>query len=109
MCFLTQVSGGDGFQAHHLQSSRSQHQLTAPRVEVLLPRKQTTTCQSSDVTQCSQKELKVTHTNTHLEQVGEAREDVGGDGGNVIHTLAVLQKHPDQQQHRPIRGHTVKG
>lgn len=50
-----------------------------------------------------------TKGHTHLEQVGEAREDVSGDGGNVIHTLAVLQKHPDQQQHRPIRGHTVKG
>lgn len=40
---------------------------------------------------------------THLEQVSEACEDVCCDGGNVAYTLTVFQKHPDQQQHRPIR------
>lgn len=87
VCFLTQVSGSDGLQAHHLQSSRPQHQLTAPRVEVLLPRKQTTTCQSSDVTQCSQKELKVTHTHTHTlsRSVRRVRMSVVMEGMSFTH------------------------
>jgi hypothetical protein len=31
----TQILGGDGLQAHHLQGPGPQHQLAAPRVEVL--------------------------------------------------------------------------
>ena len=36
-----------------------------------------------------------------LEEVGQTRQHVGGDGWDVVDTLTVFQKDPDQQQNRP--------
>lgn len=44
----------------------------------------------------------------YLQQIGQAGEHVSGDGRNVIHTLAVLQDDPYQQQDCPTREQTAK-
>lgn len=43
-----------------------------------------------------------------LEEIRQTRQHVGGDGWDVVDTLTVFQKDPDQQQNRPEGQNHVK-